>query len=213
MFDLHVHSVFSDGELIPSEIARRMFAAGNEGFAITDHADFSNLPDLLSKLGRLKDFLESYEVDFLIGTEITHVPPKLIGRAVELAWKEGAEIVVVHGETIVEPVKEGTNFAALSEETTVLAHPGIMSEKEAEMAKENGVYVEITSRKGHSLTNGHIVKLAANYGFNLVINTDTHSPSDIIDDEMASKILIGAGVEDWKRVLENNRKLFTKLRK
>jgi len=213
MFDLHVHSVFSDGELIPSEIARRMFAAGNEGFAITDHADFSNLPDLLSKLGHLKDFLESYEVDILIGAEITHVPPKLIGKAVELAWKEGAEIVVVHGETVVEPVKEGTNLAALNDEITVLAHPGIMSEREAEMARENGVYVEITSRKGHSLSNGHIAKLAENYGFNLVINTDTHSPSDIINDEMAAKVLMGAGVEKWKDVLENNRKLFRKLRK
>lgn len=213
MFDLHVHSVFSDGELIPSEIARRMFAAGNDGFAITDHADFSNLPSLLSKLGRLKDFLEGYDVDFLIGAEITHVPPKLIGKAVELAWKEGAEIVVVHGETVVEPVKEGTNFAALSEEITILAHPGLMSEREAEMAKENGVYVEITSRKGHSLTNGHVAKLAEKYGFNLVINTDTHSPSDIINDEMAGRVLMGAGVGEWKEVLENNRRLFRKLSK
>ncbi len=213
MFDLHVHTVFSDGELIPSEIARRMSAAGNEGFAITDHADFSNISDILSKLEKLRAFLDFYDAKFLIGVEITHVPPELIGRAVELAWREGAEIVVVHGETIAEPVIEGTNSAALNEEVTVLAHPGLMTEKEAEMARENDIHIEITSRRGHCLTNGHVARLAIEFGFNLVINTDTHSPADIINDKMAEKVLRGAGIEDWKRVLENNEKLFKKLRK
>ncbi len=213
MFDLHVHSVFSDGELIPSEIARRMRAAGNEGFAITDHADFSNIPDILSKLGRLLEFVEEYDVGFLVGVEITHVPPKLIGRAVELAWKEGAEIVVVHGETLAEPVKEGTNLAALNEEISILAHPGLMTEKEAELAKENSIFVEISARRGHCLGNGHVARMAEKYGFELVINTDMHSPSDIISDAEAEKVLRGAGVERWTKVLENNKNLFRKLRK
>ncbi len=213
MFDLHVHSVFSDGELIPSEIARRMMAAGNEGFAITDHADFSNIQPILSKLGRLLDFRDDYEAEFLIGVEITHVPPKLIGRAVEMAWKEGAEIVVVHGETLAEPVKEGTNLAALNEETSILAHPGLISEKEAELARENGIFVEISARKGHCLGNGHVARMAEKFGYELVINTDMHSPSDIISDAQAEKVLRGAGVEKWMEVLENNRRLFRKLRK
>ncbi len=213
MFDLHVHSVFSDGELIPSEIARRMMAAGNEGFAITDHADFSNIQPILSKLGRLLDFRDDYEAEFLIGVEITHVPPKLIGRAVEMAWKEGAEIVVVHGETLAEPVKEGTNLAALNEETSILAHPGLISEREAELARENGIFVEISARKGHCLGNGHVARMAERFGFELVINTDMHSPSDIISDAQAEKVLRGAGVEKWMEVLENNRRLFRKLRK
>jgi len=213
MFDLHVHSVFSDGELIPSEIARRMYAAGNRGFAITDHADFTNIPDILTKLLRIKEHMEMYEAEFLIGVEITHIPPRLIGKAVELAWKEGAEIVVVHGETIAEPVKEGTNLAALNEEINILAHPGLMKEGEAELAKENGIYIEISARKGHCLGNGWISRLAEKYGFQLVINTDMHSPADIINDSTAEKILRGAGVEDWRKVMENNEKLFKKLRK
>lgn len=213
MFDLHIHSTFSDGELIPSEIARRMVDVGNKGFAVTDHADFSNMSDLLSKLGKLKEFMEFYEAEFLIGVEITHVPPKLIGKAVELAWKEGAEIVVVHGETLVEPVKKGTNLAALNEEVTILAHPGLMSEVEAEMAKSNRIFVEISARKGHSLSNGHVARLSEKFGFQLVINTDMHSPADIINDEMAEKVLRGAGVNNWKKVIENNEKLFRRLRK
>ncbi|WP_202318733.1 histidinol phosphate phosphatase domain-containing protein [Archaeoglobus neptunius] len=213
MFDLHVHSVFSDGELIPSEIARRMFAAGNRGFAITDHADFSNISDILSKLAKMREYIDFYDSQFLIGVEITHVPPELIGRAVEAAWKEGADIVVVHGETIAEPVKEGTNLAALSEEVSVLAHPGIMSEREAELARENGIHIEISTRKGHCLCNGRVARLAEKFRFQLVINTDSHSPSDIINDSGAAKVLRGAGIEDWKRVLENNERLFRKLRK
>jgi histidinol phosphatase-like PHP family hydrolase len=211
MFDLHTHSVFSDGELIPSEIIRRMAAKGNEGVAITDHADFSTIPLILKNLLKLKEL--EYEIDFLIGVEITHVPPKLIGKAVELAWKEGAEIVIVHGETIAEPVLPGTNSSALEEEINILAHPGIIGEEEAEKARENGIYLEISARKGHCLTNGHIVRISEEFSCDLVINTDMHSPSDIIENETAVRILKGAGVKNYQSVLKNNERLFKKLRK
>ncbi|MEM0350498.1 MAG: histidinol phosphate phosphatase domain-containing protein, partial [Archaeoglobaceae archaeon] len=205
------HSVFSDGELIPSELIRRAASKGNKGIAITDHADFSTIPLILGNLQKLREF--EFEIDFLIGVEITHVPPKLIGRAVELAWKEGAEIVLVHGETIVEPVLPGTNSSALDEEINILAHPGILNEEEAEKARENGIYLEITSREGHCLTNGHVARMAEIYSFNLVLNTDAHSPFDIIDDKMAEKILKGAGVKDWENVFKNNERLFKKLKR
>ncbi|TDA27395.1 MAG: PHP domain-containing protein [Archaeoglobi archaeon] len=211
MFDLHTHSVFSDGELIPSEIIRRMAAKGNEGVAITDHADFSTIPLILKNLLKLKEL--EYEIDFLIGVEITHVPPKLIGKAVELAWKEGAEIVIVHGETIAEPVLPGTNSSALEEEINILAHPGIIGEEEAEKARENGIYLEISARKGHCLTNGHIARISEEFSCDLVINTDMHSPSDIIENETAVRILKGAGVKNYQYVLKNNERLFKKLRK
>ena len=41
--DLHMHSLFSDGELLPSEIARRAYVLGHEAIAITDHVDYSNI--------------------------------------------------------------------------------------------------------------------------------------------------------------------------
>ena len=210
MIDLHVHSVFSDGELIPSEIARRMAQLGNEGVAITDHADFSNIAWIMDNLRKLMDFRDDYELPIAFGVEITHVPPKLIGRAVELAWREGAEIVIVHGETLAEPVKEGTNLMAVQEEIDILAHPGLIDIETAELAKENGVYLEISARKGHCLANGHVARVAEEIGCELVINTDAHAPSDFIDTYTAVKILRGAGVRDVERVLENSRRILRK---
>ena len=42
MIDLHTHSLFSDGELLPSELIRRAKVIGIQYLAITDHVDFSN---------------------------------------------------------------------------------------------------------------------------------------------------------------------------
>lgn len=210
MFDLHTHSIFSDGELVPSEIARRISAVGNEGFAITDHADFSNISFVLSNLLKLKEI--EFEIEFLVGVEITHVPPRLIGKAVELAWREGAEIVIVHGETISEPVAEGTNSNALDEEINILAHPGLISERDAEKAKENGIFLEISARRGHCFANGHVARIAEKISCELVINTDMHAPTDIINSETARKILLGAGIKSADKVLENNKRLFRKLK-
>jgi len=188
-----------------------MAELGNEAFAITDHADFSNIDYLMNNLRKMMDFRDDYELDILFGVEITHVPPNLIGKAVEIAWKEGAEIVVVHGETIVEPVKEGTNIAAVQEEINILAHPGLIDLNTAEIAAENGICLEISARKGHCLTNGHVARIGDEVGCKLVINTDAHSPSDLIDKKMAEQILIGAGVRDVKEVFENSRELMRKL--
>ena len=207
MIDLHIHSVFSDGELIPSEIARRLSAMNYKAFAITDHADFSNIEFILSNLLKIRDFLEEYELKILVGVELTHIPPKLIGKAVKISRNLGAEIVIVHGETIVEPVKEGTNFHAVQEDIDILAHPGLIDEKTAELASENGVYLEITTRKGHSLTNGHVVKMGKKFGCEFVLNTDSHSPSDFITKDFAEKVLKGAGIDNPERVFKNSFKI------
>ena len=207
MIDLHIHSVFSDGELIPSEIARRLSAMNYRAFAITDHVDFSNIEFILSNLLKIRDFLEEYELKILVGVELTHIPPRLIGKAVRMARNLGAEIVIVHGETIVEPVKEGTNLQAVQEEIDILAHPGLIDEKTAELASENGVYLEITTRKGHCLTNGHVVKMGKKFGCEFVLNTDSHSPSDFVTKDFAEKVLKGAGIDDPEEVFKNSFKI------
>ncbi|MFN3504875.1 MAG: histidinol phosphate phosphatase domain-containing protein [Caldimicrobium sp.] len=194
MFDFHCHSVFSDGELIPAEIWQRVKVLNYKAIAITDHADFSNYELILKNLKKICDAYKGLSPRLIPGIEITHVPPKLIPELIEKARKAGAEIVVVHGETIVEPVEEGTNLSAILGEADILAHPGLIKEEEVKLAAEKGIFLEISGRKGHCLTNGHVARLALKYGAPLIINSDAHSPSDLLSPEFAYKVALGAGL-------------------
>jgi histidinol phosphatase-like PHP family hydrolase len=197
MIDLHTHSFFSDGELVPSELVRRAEAIGYQAIAITDHVDSSNIDLVIPRIvNALKKIRNHVGMEVIPGAEITHVPPKLIPELVKEARTLGAKIVVVHGETLVEPVAPGTNRAAIEANADILAHPGIISEEDLLLAKEKGVTLEITSRKGHSLSNGYIAKEAVRFGIPICINTDAHSPSDLITRDFAFKILLAAGIEE-----------------
>ncbi len=196
MIDLHTHSTFSDGELIPSELVRRAVFHGYTAIAITDHVDFTNIEHILSCMKNIKSLEDDYDIRIFSGVELTHVPPGKMPKLVDLARKLGAEIVVVHGETTVEPVPEGTNHTAVTLDIDILAHPGLITVEDAELARDNGICLEITSRNGHNRTNGHVVRIAKETGANLVVDTDTHAPHDLITDEVALKIAMGAGLDE-----------------
>ncbi|MFQ5812800.1 MAG: histidinol phosphate phosphatase domain-containing protein [Anaerolineae bacterium] len=196
--DLHVHSFLSDGVLLPSEILRRAAALGYGAIAITDHADASNLDQVLASLVHFaQEQRGDFPLTFIAGVELTYMAPASIAPLARRARRLGAGLVVVHGETIVEPVIEGTNRAAVEcAEVDILAHPGLITLEEARIAAENGIALEITSRHGHCLTNGHIVQIARQAGAKLVLNTDAHSPGDMIDQEMARLVAAGAGLTE-----------------
>ena len=197
MIDLHTHSIFSDGELIPAELVRRADQAGYSAMAITDHADISNVEWIIPKIIDFCKWCNGlYNVKVLPGIELTHIPPKAIPDMALKARDLGAAVIVVHGETMVEPVAPGTNLAALESDIDILAHPGLLSEKEAKLAAQQGKYLEITTRRGHSLSNGHVARLAKRFEAKLLINTDTHSPEDLTSDEYARKIAHGAGLDE-----------------
>jgi len=198
VIDLHTHTVFSDGELIPSELVRRAQHMGLSGIGISDHVDASNIDFVVPNIVKVARELNSVLVGIKViaGVELTHVPPPHISMLVVKARSLGAEIIIVHGETIVEPVVQGTNMAALNADIDILAHPGLISREEVCLARENGIFLEITARKGHSLTNGHVAKLAKENNAKMVINTDTHAPSDLITQEKAIRIVKGAGLAE-----------------
>jgi histidinol phosphatase-like PHP family hydrolase len=194
MIDLHTHTTFSDGELIPSELVRRAEVLGYTAIGITDHVDYTNIEHILSCLSRIKYLKGVLDMQVLVGAELTHVPPAKIGPLAAFARKLGAEIVVVHGETPVEPVCPGTNRAAIEARVDILAHPGFITLEEAELAYENNVCLEITSRSGHNITNGHVVRMASLSGAKMVVDTDSHAPGDLIRSERAIEIAMGAGL-------------------
>jgi len=196
MIDLHTHTIFSDGELIPFELIRRAEAIGYKAIAITDHIDSSNIDFVIPKIVTALKKIQSYiSIEALPGAEITHAPLQIIKELVKEARNLGAKIVIVHGETLVEPVLPGTNRTAIEANADILAHPGIISKEDLLLAKEKGVTLEISSRKGHSLSNGYVAQGAIRFGVPLSINTDAHSPTDLITKETAIKILLGSGIE------------------
>lgn len=206
MIDLHTHTFFSDGELIPSELVRRAYIKGYKAIAITDHVDCSNLDLVVPRIVEFaKKSKDEFNIDIIAGAEITHVPPSMIKLAVQKAREMGAHIVVVHGETLVEPVIKDTNKAGIEAGADILAHPGLITKDDVILALKNEVALEITARKGHSLTNGHVARLAKDIGAKMVINTDAHSPSDLISLDFARLVLKGAGLnnKDIDKIIED----------
>ncbi|RLA80818.1 MAG: PHP domain-containing protein [Deltaproteobacteria bacterium] len=197
MIDLHVHSLLSDGELLPVEVARRFEAAGYKVVAITDHVGPSNLEGVIRAVQEVALQINPLGgIKVIPGVEITHVPPALIGPMVKKSRELGARLVVVHGETIVEPVREGTNLAAIEAGADILAHPGLLGVEEARLAAQRGVFLEISSRRGHSLTNGHVARVAREVGARLVLSSDAHSPEDIWPPEKLKEVIMGAGLKE-----------------
>ncbi len=147
------------------------------------------------------------------GAELTHCPARQIGELTAMARRLGFSYVIAHGETIAEPVEEGTNAAAIEAGVDILAHPGLITQREVEAARDRGVLLEITTRKGHSLTNGHVAKLAGAAGAKLVINTDSHGPSDLVTDGEALRVALGAGLgeEDFAAMQHNAEALIRKI--
>lgn len=194
--DLHTHTFLSDGALLPSEHLRRFVALDHAAVAITDHADASNLDELIEQLRRLlRSQADDWPLTVLVGVEITHVAPGSIDKLARRARHLGADLVVVHGETIVEPVAPGTNRAAVeSPDVDLLAHPGLLSEEDAALAAARGCYVELTTRKGHSLTNGHVAAMCRRVGAAMVVNTDAHGPGDMVSMAFARTVALGAGL-------------------
>lgn len=195
MIDLHTHCLFSDGELVPAEHVRRVEILGYDAIAITDHADSSNMDFIIPRIVQAANDLNKHcKTKLLPGIELTHVPLEMFSELVKEARKLGAQVVVGHGETVAEPVRQGSNRTAIEAGVDVLAHPGFITVEDAKLAADKGIFLELSGRKGHSLTNGHVAKMAEKTGAMLAVNADAHGPSDFLTAEMAEKVALGAGL-------------------
>ena len=207
MYDFHTHTFLSDGVLAPIELIRRAIVVGYRVMAITDHIGPGNMEFILKTL--IKDCemaSKRWDILALPGVEITHTPKEDIDLLAKEARALGAKVVNVHGETVVEPVEPGTNHAAVnSQHVDILAHPGLITLEDARTAARNGVFIEVSARRGHSFANGHVVKMAQEAGAQMILDSDAHAPDDLLTREFAMTVALGAGLdEDEARALLDN---------
>ncbi len=195
--ELHSHTIFSDGALLPGGLVWEAAARDHAAIAITDHADSSNLEQVLFAITKyVKEEGKYLPIKVVPGVELSYLAPQLIEKYSKRARELGARIIIVHGESPVEPVPKGTNHAALKLKglVDILAHPGWITEEDAKLAALNDIYLEISARKGHRKGNKHVAKMAKKTGAKLLVNTDTHSEKDLITQEQAFKIAKDAGL-------------------
>jgi len=145
IYDFHTHTTLSDGGLLPVELIRRAHVKGYKAIGVTDHAGAGTMERVIRGVrADCKLACRAWGIHAFAGVELTHVPAADIAALARKAKELGAQIVVVHGETPVEPVEPGTDRAALlSPDVDVLAHPGFITEEEAALAKRNGIFIDI----------------------------------------------------------------------
>ncbi len=191
-YNLHVHTLLSDGQLLPSEVAVRYMAQGYQVIAITDHADYSNIKFACRAIIEFcRKWPKDSKIKILPGIELTHLPPEQFKPLASYARKQGIKIIIAHGETPIEPVVKNTNKLALLADIDILAHPGLITDEDTLLAKKRGVFLEVTSRRGHSETNLHVINQARKFGAKLILDHDAHAPEDIIPPEE----LVNKGIE------------------
>ncbi len=206
--DFHTHTTLSDGALSPLELVRRAVVRGYTAIAITDHVGSGYLERLVGEVTRDCMLAQNHwGITAIPGVELTHLPRAAIADCARMARDLGAKIVVVHGETTSEPVEPGTNLAAVeSRDVDILAHPGRITMREAEIAAANGVFLEITARKQHGQTNRNVVQMARQAGAHLILDSDGHDESDLLTPELARNVARDAGLaeDEIEDVLETN---------
>ena len=208
LYDFHTHTFNSDGVLSTLELIRRASVKGYSAIAITDHAALGSLDRLIKETSEDCALARTYwDILAIPGVELTHVPPRAISEVAKRAKEIGAWLVVVHGETSVEPVEKGTNLAAVQcPYVDILAHPGLITIEEASLAAQNNIFLEITSRKGHSVSNAHVASVSQKAKARLLVNSDAHNENDLLTPSLLESILRQANINQrqHRQILDRN---------
>jgi DNA polymerase (family 10) len=192
--DLHIHSKYSDGAESIKEIAEYAKKLGYEYIAITDHSSNLKIAHGLSDEQYKKQFKEIEKVEKEVGIkifkggEVDILKDGSLDISKETAKEMDFVIAAVHTNFSMSK-EEMTNRvikALRSKLVTILAHPTgkllnqrppyeIDLEKVFEVAKEEGVIMEINSFPDRLDLNSENIMLARRYGITkFSIGTDSH---------------------------------------
>ncbi len=219
-YDLHTHSVYSDGTGTPMENVMAAEEKGLELVAITDHGPAS--PEGLTEgsfrrlLAEVKEAERMCSVRALAGVEANIVSPDG-GLDVTPAMLEEADVVLagVHhphliapGAASVEELKAAVVRATIecmeSGEADVIAHPvWILEELRchvtveeareiAETAADTGTALELNVR--HLPRDFTLYQIAVQVGAPITVGSDAHSPWEVGEFKPVSKVLRRVGL-------------------
>ncbi|MGA8207913.1 MAG: histidinol phosphate phosphatase domain-containing protein [Candidatus Dormiibacterota bacterium] len=196
LFDFHTHTTISDGHAGPMVMARRCQQNGYAAYVCSDHVDEGTVehrvPEIVAACLQVTDELGIAAVP---AVEVTRVPPERLAKVAARARSLGAQLVVVHGETLGDFPQPGLNLAASRcSDVDILGHPGLISLEAAEQAQSHQVHLEISAAGLHGLTNGHVAQVALKVGASLVLDSDAHRPESLLTADRAQKLLEGSGL-------------------
>jgi putative hydrolase len=196
VFDFHTHTTISDGHAAPMEMAKRCQQNGYAAYVCSDHVDEgtveSRVPEIVAACLQVTDELG---IPAVPAVEVTRVPPERLAKVAARARSLGAQLVVVHGETLGDFPQPGLNLAASRcSDVDILGHPGLISLEAAEQAQANQIHLEISAAGLHGLTNGYVAKMALKVGAALVLDSDAHRPESLLTAERAQQLLEGSGL-------------------
>ncbi len=176
---------------------------------LKDHAkDSPSILFLKEKQEIIRKLAVYYDMQIFFGVQLRHIPPALLEETVRFYRSCGIPLIGVYGESISDIVEKGTNFSAIRAKADILFNPGLIDEECVKLAKENDVYLEISTHPKHAYTNAHIAKLAQKYGAKLVLGSNAQTLQELHSPEMQKSILKGACIES-----HDSYELFQKLQK
>jgi histidinol phosphatase-like PHP family hydrolase len=198
--DLCLHSCLSDGRSTPAAMLARAHMLGLRAVALAEHADGVTMARVLEHLRMLNAAYSAlWDLVVVPAVELTGIPPAALAEEVAMARSMGA-LVVVHGEGMGGAAMPGTNLAAIEAGADVLAHPGLISETEAARAAQTGTTLMITACPGHCLANGHVWRLAKQFGAPVVVTSGAHREGELLGALGLRAVALGAGMEEkeWR---------------
>nr|WP_319372715.1 DNA polymerase/3'-5' exonuclease PolX [uncultured Methanobacterium sp.] len=196
--DLHIHTTWSDGKSSIMEMASYASGMGYEYLAVTDHTrlpvarglDEKRLTQQMNEIDRINKKLESITV--LKGAEVNLDSYGNLDISGNILGELDLVIAAVHYDLRQDPEKINERiFRALeNEHVDILAHPTGRKLKERQpykldieqlfqKASESGTILEVNSQPKRLDLKDIYVKMAIEYGCQLVVSTDSHHTSGL----------------------------------
>jgi DNA polymerase (family 10) len=201
--DLHLHTNWSDGKNSINQMAREAKSRGYDYLAITDHTTLpvargmndKKLKEQMSEIDKINSQID--DITILKGSEVNLDSQGNLDISEDVLEELDLVIAAVHYDFRQEPEKMNMRIsnALENEYVNILAHPTGRKLKERQAYKldleqlfqkatETGTVLEVNSSpKRLDLKDIH-VKMAAEHGCQLVVNTDAHHIHDLKNIEL-----------------------------